>query len=292
MNLKSRLQKQAQNRAVKWETVEQDYVLSWALKGISQIPALKKNLVFKGGTALKKMYFGDYRFSQDLDFSVKNEGKDLDQLEELITQACLKATEHIQALGENVELRSEPYLEKQAHPEGQKAFLIEARLPWHREFYTKVYAEFSFQEIILMNPQERKIFHEYGEPFEGFMLVYPLEEIVAEKIRALLQFAKKLHERGWGRSRVRDYYDIWRIMGSYSDTLRIDIIPTLVKQKCAHKGVSFGGIEDIFQEKLMLNLDKEWEPWLLDIVPNLPKKDLVINDLKKILGRVFQESKK
>ncbi len=68
MNLKARLQKQAQNRDIKWETVEQDYVLSWALKGISQIPMLKKNLVFKGGTALKKMYFGDYRFSQDLDF--------------------------------------------------------------------------------------------------------------------------------------------------------------------------------------------------------------------------------
>jgi predicted nucleotidyltransferase component of viral defense system len=173
MNLKSRIQKETQNRDVKWETVEQDYILSWALKGISQIPALKKNLVFKGGTALKKMYFGDYRFSQDLDFSVKNDGKDLEHLEGLIAQACLKATEHIQALGENVELRSEPYFEKQAHPEGQKAFLIEARLPWHREFYTKVYAEFSFQEIILMNPQERKIFHEYGEPFDGFMLVYP-----------------------------------------------------------------------------------------------------------------------
>ena len=114
MNLKARLQKEAQNRAVKWETVEQDYVLSWALKGISQIPTLKKNLVFKGGTALKKMYFGDYRFSQDLDFSVKNDGKNLDQLEELIAQACVKATEHIQSLGENVELRSEPYLEKQA----------------------------------------------------------------------------------------------------------------------------------------------------------------------------------
>jgi hypothetical protein len=60
-----------------------------------------------------------------------------------------------------------------------------------------------------------------------------------------------------------------------------------VKQKW-----SFFEVLRYFQEKLMLNLDKEWEPWLLDIVPNLPKKDLVINDLKKILGRVFQESKK
>jgi hypothetical protein len=26
--------------------------------------------VFKGGTALKRCYFGDYRFSEDLDFSL------------------------------------------------------------------------------------------------------------------------------------------------------------------------------------------------------------------------------
>ena len=30
---------------------------------------LKETMIFKGGTALKKCYFGDYRFSQDLDFS-------------------------------------------------------------------------------------------------------------------------------------------------------------------------------------------------------------------------------
>lgn len=287
MNLKTQLQQKSQNRKVKWEIIEQDYALSLALKGFSQIPELRNNLVFKGGTALKKMYFGDYRFSQDLDFSVKNKGKDLVKIDELIRKACLKATQHIQSLGENVEMRSSPYLEKKPHPEGQKAFLIETRLPWHREFYTKIYAEISFQETILMKPQERKIIHGYGEMVGGFFYVYPLEEIMAEKIRALLQFAKKLHERGWGRSRVRDYYDLWRIMGSYSDMLKLDIIPALVKQKCLHKGVPFDGIDDIFQENLILNLEKEWESWLSDIVPNLPEKDLVISDLKRTLGKVF-----
>lgn len=287
MNLKTRLKNTSQRHSIKWETVEQDYVLSWALKGISQIPELQNNIVFKGGTALKKVYFGDYRFSQDLDFSVKNNGDGLGVLEKLVEQACLQATEAIQDLGENVEIRSQPYREKRPHPEGQQAYLIEARLPWHREFYTKVYAEFTFQEIILMTPARQKILHDYGESFEGYIYTYPMEEIVAEKIRALLQFAKKLHERGWARSRVRDYYDIWRILGSYADQLRLDIIPALVNQKCAHKGVAFGGIEDIFQEKLMLNLEKEWEPWLQDVVPNLPQKDIVLHDLKTILHKVF-----
>jgi predicted nucleotidyltransferase component of viral defense system len=34
---------------------------------------LRKLLAFKGGTALKRCYFGGYRFSEDLDFSLVEE---------------------------------------------------------------------------------------------------------------------------------------------------------------------------------------------------------------------------
>ena len=50
------------------EVVDKDYLLSYLLAGIAAVPELG-GLRFKGGTALKKMYFGDYRFSEDLDFS-------------------------------------------------------------------------------------------------------------------------------------------------------------------------------------------------------------------------------
>ena len=46
--------------------IEKDYVLSWVLFAISKNNVLKKVLVFKGGTVLKKAYFEDYRFSEDL----------------------------------------------------------------------------------------------------------------------------------------------------------------------------------------------------------------------------------
>jgi len=32
--------------------------------------SLKDLLIFKGATALKRCYFGDYRFSEDLDFTL------------------------------------------------------------------------------------------------------------------------------------------------------------------------------------------------------------------------------
>lgn len=40
--------------------IEKDYVLTWLLAGIAD-SSLADHLAFKGGTALKKIYFPDYR---------------------------------------------------------------------------------------------------------------------------------------------------------------------------------------------------------------------------------------
>ncbi len=52
--------------------VEKDYVLGWLLAGINAHPALATSWVFKGGTCLKKCYFETYRFSEDLDFTLRD----------------------------------------------------------------------------------------------------------------------------------------------------------------------------------------------------------------------------
>lgn len=51
-------------------TIEKDYALNWLLAGIGSNPQLKISWVFKGGTCLKKCYFKNYRFSEDLDFTM------------------------------------------------------------------------------------------------------------------------------------------------------------------------------------------------------------------------------
>ena len=67
--LRTRLEDIRRRLGIRWEVLERDYLLSWVLAGIDAVPELRRTLVFKGGTALKKCYFGDYRFSEDLDFS-------------------------------------------------------------------------------------------------------------------------------------------------------------------------------------------------------------------------------
>lgn len=53
--------------------VEKDYVLGWILAGINAHEEISESWVFKGGTCLKKCYFETYRFSEDLDFTLREE---------------------------------------------------------------------------------------------------------------------------------------------------------------------------------------------------------------------------
>jgi predicted nucleotidyltransferase component of viral defense system len=66
------------DRAAEWQlrpdVVEKDYVLGWLLWAIGSEPAIREHWVFKGGTCLKKCYIETYRFSEDLDFTVLEDG--------------------------------------------------------------------------------------------------------------------------------------------------------------------------------------------------------------------------
>ena len=63
--------------------VEKDYALSYLLAAIVQTDGLGENLVLKGGTAIKKLYFADYRFSEDLDYSTRVMGP-IEQIDQLM----------------------------------------------------------------------------------------------------------------------------------------------------------------------------------------------------------------
>jgi len=78
--LSNRLAK-AGGRRIPEAVLERDYCLAWYLVGLSRSP-LRNCLAFKGGTALKRCYFGDYRFSEDLDFTLTTPAS----LEEILVQ--------------------------------------------------------------------------------------------------------------------------------------------------------------------------------------------------------------
>lgn len=59
--LQLRLKQKAQETGSRFDIVEKDYALSYILAGLVSVEELRNGLVFKGGTSLKKCYFGDYR---------------------------------------------------------------------------------------------------------------------------------------------------------------------------------------------------------------------------------------
>ena len=128
--LRIRLQQAWRRLGLQSYVVERDYLLSWVLAGISAVPELRETLVFKGGTALKKCYFGDYRFSEDLDFSGLEGVPTGDDLAEAILRACDEARALLVEYAQ-VDLQCERHVENNPHPGGQEAFRIRARLPWH-----------------------------------------------------------------------------------------------------------------------------------------------------------------
>jgi uncharacterized protein len=277
--LRTRLQEARKRCGLPWDVLERDYLLSWVLAGIGRVDSLRNTLVFKGGTALKKCYFGDYRFSEDLDFSGLEGAPTGEAMERAVREACGAAAKLLDEYAP-VEIAFERYTETDAHPGGQEAFTIRARFPWHRRHQTRVMIETAVDEKVLGPVERRKVIHEYGEPLQAEVWVYGLEEIVAEKLRAILQHVRKLEKRGWSRSRARDYYDLWRVLGSCGEHMDLSNFPSFLREKCAVRDVDFAGPEDFFQERMLAYVEKTWDQWLGPLVPGLPPFHTVIGELR------------
>lgn len=163
--LRTRLQEARRATGLPWEVLERDYLLSWILAGIGQVTALRDTLVFKGGTALKKCYFGEYRFSEDLDFTGSSGVPTGDALLKAIGDACAAASGLLDEYVP-VDIDCVRYAERHPHPGGQEAFTIRARLPWQRESTTRVMVEVTMDEPVLRPTVRRPILHEYGDQME------------------------------------------------------------------------------------------------------------------------------
>jgi predicted nucleotidyltransferase component of viral defense system len=287
--LRTRLEAARKRLGLPWEALERDYLLAWILAGIDRVPVLRDTLVFKGGTALKKCYFGDYRFSEDLDFTAVGSAPIGAAMEDAIAQACAAAVALLDPYAP-VEIEHERHVERDPHPGGQAAFDIRGRFPWQQRPQVNVMVEITMDEKVLKPTVRRAVLHDYGEPLEVEVTVYALEEIVAEKLRAVLQHVRALERRGWVRSRARDYYDLWRILGVYGDRLDATGFEFFLKAKCAVRDVTFSGPESFFPEAMLQTVEKTWEQWLGPLVPDLPPYGTVIEALRPKVAELLGSS--
>lgn len=265
--------------------IEKDYVLSYVLAGIAKQSALSHTLIFKGGTALKKIFFGDYRFSEDLDFSVAKAPKE-SELENALLNAVIQSKELLNEYGSfEIQLKRNP--EKAPHPNGQDAFNIFVKFPWHPTPLCRIKVEITHDEPVILSPEYKPILHGYDESIDCVVACYHIEEIVAEKLRALLQTHQKLVARGWNRPRARDYYDLWSILKHYSSAVDAGRLGEILDIKCKHRKVSYQNMNDFFTAELVKEANRHWQATLGVLVRELPDCNKTLEETRGLIANLL-----
>jgi predicted nucleotidyltransferase component of viral defense system len=181
------------------------------------------------------------------------------------------------------EIQLNRYPERAAHPTGQEAFNIQVKFPWHRSALCTIKVEVTHDEPVILAPEYKPILHGYDEVLDCTVACYHIEEIIAEKLRALLQTHKKLITRGWNRPRARDYYDLWCVLKNYSSSVNNDRLIEMLDKKCQHRDVSYETVDDFFTPELMKEAHQHWQATLGDLVSGLPDCDTILQETKSLI---------
>jgi len=158
------------------KVIEKDYVITWILLALVN-SSLKDFLVFKGGTALKKIYFPDYRYSEDLDFTLGKEIANDDLLAGLSkTLDMLTKEQGLQFAvpPEKIEERTDS-LTAYVNFVGPLQARIESR---------SIKLDFTLSEKLIFPIEAKEINASYSDAVQKSFATYSLEEILVEKLCA------------------------------------------------------------------------------------------------------------
>ena len=259
------IQQKARENGVRDQQVEKDYVLSWILKGIAQNENLSKVLVFKGGTVLKKFYFEYYRYSEDLDFTLLDDSITNEQIFEWLKQTFEFVREEA-----NIPLE---IIDNNQHEDGGINFYISFIGPLGgQRSYKKIKVDISRSETMEFKPVINKAIKVYTDTDEFQLLCYPLEEVLIEKMRSVIQ-----------RMQARDFYDIWYLLEKQG--LDIDFYMNEFKKKCSVKGLN----SSMFQAKLSERIPQykgRWQASLNDQIKDLPGFEQVEREVQRNLKKL------
>ena len=171
----SEIQKKANAERVRDTQIEKDYILTWILTGVSQNTLLYNSLAFKGGTLLKKFYFEDYRYSEDLDFTLTDDTVS----NEAIQNAFNEVFEFVREEA-NIPLAMEDF---GIHETGNVNFYISYIGPLGgTRANKKVKVDISRTEHLCFDLEDRPLFDSYSDQGDCNIRCYSLKEAMAEKM--------------------------------------------------------------------------------------------------------------
>lgn len=254
--------------------IEKDYVLSKALMALSQNNEFLDSFVFKGGTALKKCYYQQWRFSEDIDLTSIKVLKPKD-----IKSIFQNSVEH------ETELFGVPMrvMEYSQYPKtGDNPVTVQLKLgydgPLRKASGQKnnIRVDISFDEKVHQSPIKKAIFKNYGDDIDSAIITYTLEEIIAEKLRSILQ-----------RGKSRDYYDVWILLKDHGKDFDSRLMIEIMRKKCQDKNIQPPQIDDFFQSERVEEAARYWERGLAHQLSNLASFQDVIGELRTMLNKTI-----
>lgn len=262
--LSNRLAKDG-GRRIPEAVLERDYCLAWFLAALSK-EKLGERLAFKGGTALKRCYIGDYRFSEDLDFTLTEEAsfEDIRQGLEPIYARVHGAS------GITFRFARE---DRNSHSNSHTFYLgYEGPLP-ATAAGKEVKVDVTIREKIVFPLEHRPVLRGYEEyadlPDNMALRVYSLEEIAVEKAVAVMDRT---------RNEPRDLYDIWHL--TKEEHVDLSRLKGAVEEKLGFRGKKLGDVRGELAAK-EARFKKLWQTRLAAQMASLPEFEEVYRSVRR-----------
>ncbi len=221
------------------EQIEQDLIISRALVDLYNDPHVKDALVFRGGTALNKLFINPpARYSEDIDFVQKNAvpiGQTIDAIRTLL----------------------KPWLGEPKRKITQRSAKLTYKYDSFNNIPAKLKIEINTTEHFQVLPLKTVPLSMDSDWFKGTadIITYELDELMATKLRALYQ-----------RRKGRDLFDVWYVADR--SLINLNRVFDIFSQYCSYNGVK------ITREEFLKNLElkKDHRDFNMDMRILLPSK--------------------
>jgi len=244
------LERIAKIKGLSIKSAEKDYLLEILLFLLYK--EVGRKLVFKGGTVLYKL-FSLNRFSEDLDFTSDSSKIDINKL-------FKKIINKLNNIGIKARIKE---IEDYRNQKNIKLRLNGPLFDGNIKTISLIRINISLKEKPIYDPEQKMIFSQYPDITSFDVFSMPLNEMFAEKIRAVMT-----------REKVRDVYDIWFLLKKGVKVKTSDINRKLKLYK------------EIFNEKKLIDkineMEKLWEQDLKGlIIGELPNFDIIRKEIIK-----------
>lgn len=269
--ISNKIYKEFGGQRVSENVLERDYCIAWFLVGLSKCK-IREHLIFKGGTSLRRCYFKDYRFSEDLDFTLQG---DLD-----LKTILLGLEDVYRKTKEDSGIEFGFSREDSQTHENSFTFYLWYKGPLPDTAKPKeIKVDVTIRELLLHPPIEKSVLKTYGDydiPENQKICVYPLEEMIFEKTMALLDPA---------RCEPRDLYDFWYL--STHENVGINNLTENIRKKLHFKKKSIAFSSEQLKKKEK-RLAVGWDKRLRHQLIELPEFESIFRAVSRSIRRALE----